>query len=169
MATSTIVLFIVNELKLPKPYFGVILTIQGIGAIAGAVIAPKASNKFGRSIMMTLGILLSSLVLLFQGFAPNIYIFVALATLGAFTISHWNVLLMAVYQTVIPNEIYGRIHGTRRTLVWGMMPIGSLIGGVLAQIGLRIPIYIGGAVATLIAFSAIKFLLRIGDLAESKA
>ena len=115
---------------------------------------------------MTLGIFVSSLVLLLQGFAPNIYIFVALATLGGFAISQWNILLMATYQTVIPNHLYGRIHGTRRTLVWGLMPIGSVLGGVLAQYGLRIPLYVGGVIASLIAIISIKFFMSIAKSVE---
>ena len=166
MGTSTMVLFLVEELEMPKPLFGVILTIQGLGAIVGSIVAPKASKKFGRTIMMTFGIFFSSLVLLGQGFSPNLFVFVALATFGAFTISQWNILLMATYQTVIPNELYGRIHGTRRTIVWGMMPFGSLIGGVLAHHSLRLPMYVGGVIATLIAGFSIRFLLSINDDAE---
>lgn len=167
MGTATMVLFLVKELEMPKPLFGVILTIQGLGAIAGSVIAPKASKKFGRSQMMTFGIFFSSLVLLGQGFSPNIYVFVALATFGAFSISQWNILLMATYQTVIPNDLYGRIHGTRRTIVWGMMPFGSLLGGALAHFSLRLPMYVGGFIATAIATFSVKFLLNIGKSVDS--
>jgi MFS family permease len=166
MGTATMVLFIIKELELPQQLFGVILTIQGIGAIAGAFVAPRLSKKFGRSYVMTFGITSSSLVLLLQGFSPNIYIFVALATFGGFAISQWNILLMATYQTVIPNELYGRIHGTRRTLVWGMMPIGSLLGGVLAHYSLRLPMYVGGVIATTIAFLSINFFLNISETAK---
>jgi MFS family permease len=167
MGTATMVLFIIKELELAPQYFGVVLTIQGVGALLGAIVAPKASKRFGRSIMMTLGIFVSSLVLLLQGFAPNIYIFVALATLGGFAISQWNILLMATYQTIIPNELFGRIHGTRRTLVWGMMPIGSLMGGVLAHFSLRLPMYVGGVIATIIAFFSIKFFMSIAKSVET--
>jgi MFS family permease len=167
MGTATMVLFIVKELELDPKYFGVMLTIQGLGALLGAIVAPKASKKFGRSIMMTLGITSSSVVLLLQGFSPNIFIFVALATLGGFAISQWNILLMATYQTIIPNELYGRIHGTRRTLVWGMMPIGSLIGGVLAHFSLRLPMYVGGVLASVIALSSITFLMSVAKSAET--
>ena len=166
MGTATMVLFVINELELPKKLFGVVLTIQGVGAILGGIAAPKLSKKFGRTPIMTFGIVASSLVLLGQGLAPNIYIFVALATFGSFTISQWNILLMATYQTVIPNELYGRIHGTRRTIVWGMMPFGSLLGGVLAHYSLRLPMYVGGVIATVIAGLSVGFLLRIGDQAE---
>ena len=169
MGTATMVLFIIEELKLPEQFFGVILTIQGIGAIAGAFAAPKLSEKFGRSYVMTFGIVSSSVVLLLQGFAPNIYVFVALATFGGFAISQWNILLMATYQSVIPNELYGRIHGTRRTLVWGMMPIGSLMGGVLAHYSLRLPMYVGGVIASVLAFLSIGFLLNIAETAKPSA
>jgi Na+/melibiose symporter-like transporter len=166
LGTATIVLFIIDELELPKQFFGVILTIQGLGAIVGATIAPRSSKKFGRGNVMVFGIVSSSIVLLLQGFSPNIYLFVALATFGSFAISQWNICLMATYQTVIPNELYGRIHGTRRTLVWGMMPIGSLLGGVLAHFSLRLPMYVGGAIATALAVTSIGFLLTITEPAE---
>ena len=166
MGMATVVLFIIKELELPKQLFGVILTIQGIGAITGAFMAPRLSKKFGRSRVMTVGITSSSLVLLLQGFSPNIYVYVALATFGGFAVSQWNILLMATYQTVIPTELYGRIHGTRRTLVWGMMPIGSLMGGVLAHYSLRLPMYVGGAIATTLAFLSIGFLLNIAETAK---
>jgi len=169
MGTATMVLFIIKELELAPKYFGVILMIQGVGALLGAIVAPKASKKFGRSIMMTLGITSSSVVLLLQGFSPNIYIFVALATFGGFAIAQWNILLMATYQTIIPNELYGRIHGTRRTLVWGMMPIGSLIGGVLAHYSLRLPMYVGGVIASVIALASIKFFLSVAGTAPAPA
>jgi MFS family permease len=161
MGTATMVLFIIKDLGLSEKYFGVIMAIQGVGAVAGSLIASRMSTKFGRSQVMTFAIVISSAVLLFQGFAPNIYILVALATFGGFVISQWNILLMATYQTVIPIELYGRIHGTRRTLVWGAMPIGSLLGGVLANFSLRLPMYVGGAIACAISIASITFFLNI--------
>ena len=161
MGTATMVLFIIKELGLQERFFGVILAIQGVGAILGALVASRTSSKFGRSKVMTFAIVASSAVLLIQGFSPNIYIFVALATFGGFVISQWNILLMATYQTVIPKELYGRIHGTRRTLVWGAMPLGSLLGGVLANFSLRLPLYVGGALACVVSIASISFLLNI--------
>ena len=161
MGSATMVLFIIKELGLQERFFGVILAIQGVGAILGALVASRTSSKFGRSKVMTFAIVASSAVLLLQGFSANIYIFVALATFGGFVISQWNILLMATYQTVIPKELYGRIHGTRRTLVWGAMPLGSLLGGVLANFSLRLPLYVGGALACVVSIASIGFLLNV--------
>jgi MFS family permease len=168
MATSTMVLFVIKELGLQERYFGVTMAIQGVGAIVGSLVASRASNKFGRSTVMAYAIVASSVLVLIEGFSPNIYIFVALATIGGFVISQWNILLMATYQTVIPQEFYGRIHGTRRTLVWGTMPFGALLGGVLAKVSLRLPMYVGGAIATIIAISSITFLLKLGENSRSE-
>lgn len=169
MAYATIVLFVIKELGMPERLFGVFLAIQGVGSIVGALTAPRVSSKFGRSKVMTFGIVSSSVLLLIQGFSPNIYVFGALATLTGFTITLWNILLMSIYQTVIPNELYGRIHGTRRTLVWGLMPIGSLLGGVLANFDLRLPLYVGGVVSTAIAILSMSFLLNIAESSRSES
>jgi MFS family permease len=79
--------------------------------------------------------------------------------------TYWNILVMATYQELIPNHLYGRIHGTRRTLVWGMMPFGSLLGGYVSTFGLRIPIFIGALVGTVISLFNLKFLIRLVAIA----
>ena len=64
---------------------------------------------------------------------------------------------------VIPNELYGRVHGARRTLVWGVMPLGSLCGGFLATYSLRLPYFLGGAVATAIALYSFRWLASLNQ------
>ena len=169
MSTSTIILFILNALNLKPALFGLALTIQGSGAIIGALLAPKLSTKFGRSRVMAVSIFLSSLLIFLQGLSPNIYVYIALAFIASFTITNWNILLMATYQSVIPSHLFGRIHGTRRTLVWGLMPFGSLMGGFIAKGGLRLPLLIGGAIATVIALLSFRFLLHVGESAAKEA
>ena len=98
------------------------------------------------------------------GISPNAYLFTAVSVVIGFTISVWNILLMSLYQSLIPPELYGRIHGARRTIVWGLMPIGALLGGVIARGGLRLPFIIGGAIATLISILSYTHIKRIGNL-----
>jgi len=163
MASSTSVLFILHQLHLKPTYFGALLTIEGIGAIVGGFMAPKLSKRFGRSRTMAFGIMTSAVLMLVIGFSPNIYFFAIVTTLELFAVTQWNVLLMAVYQSTIPSELYGRIHGTRRTLVWGLMPFGSLLGGVVAKGGLRLPFYLGGTLCTIIALFSLRFFLTVGN------
>ena len=157
-------LFILKELNVSPALFGVVLAIQGIGALAGSIAAPMVSKYLGRGKALAINVFFASLLVIFIGLSPNAYFFVAVSVLVGFTISVWNILLMSLYQSLIPPELYGRIHGARRTIVWGLMPIGALLGGVIARGGLRLPFLIGGSIATLIAFFSYKHIKRIGDL-----
>ena len=157
-------LFILKELNVPPALFGVVLAIGGIGALIGSIAAPMASRYLGRGRALAINVFFASFLVIFIGLSPNAYFFVAVSVLIGFTISVWNILLMSLYQSLIPPELYGRIHGARRTIVWGLMPIGALLGGVIARGGLRLPFLIGGSIATLIAFFSYKHIKRIGDL-----
>jgi MFS family permease len=157
-------LFILKELDAKPSFFGVILAIQGIGALLGSFAAPAISKKLGRGKGLAINLTLASMMVIATGLAPNLQIFTAISIVVGFTISTWNILLMSLYQSLIPAELYGRIHGARRTIVWGLMPIGSVIGGFVAQGGLRLPFLIGGGVATIIAITAVKQIIKIGDV-----
>ena len=157
-------LFILKELNVPPALFGVVLAIGGVGALIGSIAAPMASRYLGRGRALAINVFFASLLVIFIGLSPNAYFFVAVSVLIGFTISVWNILLMSLYQSLIPPELYGRIHGARRTIVWGLMPIGALLGGVIARGGLRLPFLIGGSIATLISIFSYKHIKRIGDL-----
>ena len=152
-----------KELNVAPALFGVTLAIQGMGALLGSVMAPMASKALGRGKALALNLFLASVMIVFTGLAPNVYVFVAITVVIGFTISVWNILLMSLYQSLIPANLYGRIHGARRTIVWGLMPIGSVIGGFIAKGGLRLPFLIGGAIATLISVLAYRRIVQVGD------
>jgi len=161
---STFVLFVLDVLKVPTAWYGVVILAPAAGSIIGGTLASRISERFGRMNVMSLSIFLGGFVLIFVGLAPNVYVWLILIVLQSALLTTWNVLLMSTYHQIIPNELFGRIHGTRRTLVWGIMPIGMVIGGLLAKIDLRAPIIIGGAVCTVIALFGIPFVRRLSSL-----
>ena len=161
---STAVLFVTQELRVTVAAFGIVGTAGAIGSILGSILAPKLSKRLGRPRTMAIALLVSGALTLATGFTPNFFVFYNLIILGSFSISIWNILLMSTYHQIIPNELFGRIHGTRRTLVWGMMPIGSLVGGLLATISLRTPYFVGGAVCVLLTVLGFRFILSLGSL-----
>ena len=156
-------LFVLKELDVAPAFFGAVLAIQGVGALLGSVLAPLASKRLGRGRALGLNLFLASVMIILTGLAPNVYVFVAVSVVIGFTISVWNILLMSLYQSLIPAHLYGRIHGARRTIVWGLMPLGSVIGGVIARGGLRLPFLIGGAIATFISVVSYRRIVQVGD------
>jgi MFS family permease len=163
LSTSTLILFITQTLGLQAKYFGVFMAAVGSGAVLGALVTPWLSKKFGRGLILAIAIFVSSITVIFQGLSPNYWVLGVVDFISSFSITIWNILLMSCYQVLIPAELYGRIHGARRTFVWGVMPIGAFLGGVIAKSGLRLPLIIGGIATTLISLSAFSFVYRLGN------
>ena len=163
LSTSTLILFITEILEVQAKYFGVLMAGAGSGGVLGGILTPILSKKFGRGAVLAVAIFISSITVVFQGISPNVWVFGVIGFISAFAITNWNILLMSCYQVLIPADLYGRIHGARRTFVWGVMPIGALLGGVIAQSGLRLPLIVGGIATTLISISAFTFVYRLGN------
>ena len=163
LANAILPLFIIEELGVEPRYLGILFAIQGVGALAGSVLAPRISKKLGRGRALALNLFIASLPVFLIGIVPNVWYFLILSIVIGATISVWNILLMSVYQSIIPRELYGRIHGARRTIVWGLMPIGSVIGGFVAREGLRFPYLIGGLISIIIVLFSFKRIVQIGE------
>ena len=167
-ATAAQVLYALKTQNVPENLYGFLMSSGAIGALGGAMIATHASKKFGRGTALALGITITTISELLVGFAPNAWVYAICMALGGFGVAAWNILLMSLYHTLIPNEIFGRIHGTRRTLVWGLMPLGSLLGGAIAKIDLRLPYIAAGLVSVVVATTSFAFIKRIGDSSDSR-
>jgi predicted MFS family arabinose efflux permease len=45
----------------------------------------------------------------------------------------YNIPQVSYRQVLVPKEIQGRMNASIRTLVWGIIPVGSIAGGLVAQ------------------------------------
>ena len=71
-------------------------------------------------------------------------------TLISFGVVLFNVTGLSLFQALTPQRILGRMNASRRWLVWGTIPLGNIVGGVLAStIGLRPTITVGAVGASL--------------------
>jgi len=164
--SATMILFMLKTLHLNPAYFGLAMSIQGLGSIFASLTASRMSMRFGRGRLMGMAMSIQCALWLVMACMTNIVPFIALGVVNGCLGTWWNILIMATYQELIPNHLYGRIHGTRRTLVWGMMPFGSLLGGYASSLlGLRAPIVIGGIFGLLISLFNVRFLVRLTDFA----
>ena len=164
VSSSTMVLFILDTLKTPTALLGVILATPAIGALLGSMIAQRLSERFGRMRVMASVMVLSAVVTVLMGLSPNYWTLALLLTISSLIVTHWNILLMATYHQIIPTHLFGRIHGTRRTLVWGSLPLGSLLGGLIAGVDLRFPFFAGGLFCLLISLHGYRFVVGLGDM-----
>jgi hypothetical protein len=55
--------------------------------------------------------------------------------------------------------MFGRVLGITRTLTWGLFPIATILGGLVARIDLRLPFLIGGAATAIVALLGMRLLI----------
>jgi Na+/melibiose symporter-like transporter len=160
-ASATLVLFVLNTLKIPEAGFGVFLLGGAVGGLLGSVVASRLQTRFGLGPIMAATNLLAGVSTLFIGVWPHPVSVIVMFALGSGAVTIWNILMMSLRQSIIPGRLLGRVHGTWRTLLWGSMPLGSLLGGGLALMGLTVPWIVAGATMTVLGLIFYRFLTSL--------
>ncbi len=146
MASGVFVLYVLDVLHLPAGNFGFVLLVAGLGGLLGGLATPPLVRAYGRGAVLVGGAALSAATLAAMGFTENGYVGAALFGASAFGVMLWNVITMSLRQALIPQELFGRVQGAYRTVVWGAIPVGALLGGVLAHVfGIPAVFVIAGA------------------------
>jgi MFS family permease len=155
MIFSIFLVFAVRDLHLHAATIGMIITLANICTLLGALTATRLSRRLGVGpTILVLGAIdgFSSLFIPFArgGFAIP-FIVVARFVYGYCAIGA-NVNGISLYQTITPDRMLGRANASRRFVVWGVIPFGGLIGGVLGStIGLRHALLVG-AIGSALSF-----------------
>ena len=133
MATAVMVLWALDVLGVGQAGYGLLLTASGVGAVLGGLAAAPLAARIGRPATLVLGGVVASLSTVGAGLSRTGLLAGALLALAAAGVMFWNVLTMSLRQALIPQHLFGRVQGGYRTLVWGAIPLGALLGGVLAD------------------------------------
>jgi MFS family permease len=160
-ATASFVLFLVKEAGLPPALYGTFLLTGAAGGILGSLFAAWFKRRLGAGTTMAFANLFSCASLLLVGLVPTLWAAAIGFFLSSFTVLVWNVLVMTLRQSIVPGALLGRVHGTWRTLLWGSMPLGSVVGGLLARINLALPFELAGGAGVIGAVIFFRFLQRL--------
>jgi len=160
-ATASFVLFLVKQTGLPPSLYGVFLLTGAAGGVLGSVFASRFNRRLGLGWTMAWSNLVCCLALLVVGLFPVLWVSAAAFFASSFAVLIWNVLMLTLRQSIIPGALLGRVHGTWRTLLWGTMPLGSVIGGLLARVDLALPFQLAGGAGVLAALVFFRFLTTL--------
>lgn len=151
MPNAVLVLYVLDVVHLPQASYGLVLVGTGVGGLVGGLVAPMLSRRLGRVRTLSLTSVLFPLPLFAMSLTHDPIIGCALYGLSAFFVMIGNVLSMSLRQALIPEELFGRVQGSYRTLVWGGIPIGALAGGVLASMTNVPAVFAVGGIGCLLA------------------
>jgi|HubBroStandDraft_1064217.scaffolds.fasta_scaffold03137_6 MFS family permease len=155
---------------------GLVLTMEGVGAVLGSLVAARLSRRWGLGPALIGSIVVANLAPLLIPAAPDGWalsaplIGLALMINGAGLVVY-NIQAISVRQAAVSSDVLGRTNAGFQFAVTGTAGIGALIGGVLGElIGLRATMVVG-ALGTLVAM---WFVIRspipgLRDLAELQA
>ncbi|HSP72042.1 MAG TPA: hypothetical protein VLN26_06710 [Gaiellaceae bacterium] len=153
-----ILVYAVRRWELSAGELGLAFMLGNIGWLVGAVVAGRTSRVLGLGRALVLGGALGGapfllIPLLPKAYAiPTLVVVEAVAQLGVVIV---NINGISLYQTQVPARLLGRMSASRRWIVWGVIALGNLLGGVLAsQIGLRTTLIVGASIS-LVAVTAL--------------
>ena len=138
--------FAVRELELRPGLIGVVFAVSNIGYLVGALLANRLSRRFGVGPTIIIGASGSiSLILLAAAPTSNpIPFLIAAQAISGMGIPIYNITQVSFRQAITPERLQGRMNSVMRFIVWGVMPLGALLGGALASwFGLRTAIWVG--------------------------
>ena len=144
-----LLLYAYRILGISKGVIGIIFSIGATGFLIGTLVSSSLTKRlgFGRTIALAsalgFGLLLAPVA---RGGLAVLVIGLAFF-ISAFGNPIYNINQVSLRQVITPNRLQGRMNATMRTIVWGTIPIGSLLGGIFStRLGIVPTLIVGGLV-----------------------
>jgi MFS family permease len=144
-----LLIYATQVLGLDALAIGSLFSIGAVGAILGAFAAGRLAHRLGVGPTITTAMVLCGAGTLLIPLASPPPLLGAVTIAVALFISGFGntisvIHVITVRQTITPDELLGRMNASYRTLTYGAIPIGALIGGLLGEtIGLRGTMLVG--------------------------
>jgi MFS family permease len=174
---AVFLVYAVRRLGLGAGEVGLVFSVSNVGFLAAALTAGRVARRLGTGPTIIAAAATIGPALLLVPLAPTAhpipFLVVGLAA-SAYAGVTYNITALSYMQATTPNRMLGRMNATRRFIVWGTIPLGSLLGGVIAsEIGLRTSIFVGAIGATVafvpVLFSPFRSLRIVTPLVEPTA
>lgn len=147
--------------------FGILVSAFALGGVLGGLFAPRiAVQGPGRAI--TTAILLAAAAELVMGVFSHALVISGMLVVLGFAGAVWNVVTTSLRQRLVPDRLLGRVNSAHRMLSWGSIPMGALLGGLIARsFGLRAPFLFAAVILVGLAVVTRGLARRLVASAES--
>ncbi len=149
---SLLILYARHDLHLTAAAIGLIFAAGGVGALIGALAAPRLARAIGQGRAIFAATAWFSVHLLVIPLATGPHAALILAgneLLGGAAVMVFDVNAMTLAQLRTPPRLLGRMGATMGFITQGAKPLGALLGGVLGELlGLHGALWVAGAGGT---------------------
>lgn len=131
-------ILVLRDIGLSPLVFGLLMTAGSIGGTIGAIAAPGLARRLTPGTLIPLTVLVSWLTFFGMPLAGTVEssavamsILTATQVITMMSVVAYNITQVSIRQRLCPKDLLGRMNASIRFVVWGVMPIGSLIAGWL--------------------------------------
>ncbi|MFI7673235.1 MFS transporter [Actinophytocola sp. NPDC049390] len=135
------VLYLVRDLDVPAGWVAAIFAAAGPGAMVGSWLSIAVMRRLGlgRTVVWGVGAATSVLLLVpLSGFAGSLWLVIVLLAASQFGYGLFSqigtVIQTTLRQVLTPDDMQGRVVASLRAMSLAMVPVGALLGGVLADV-----------------------------------
>ena len=136
--------------------YGTLLTFVGVGALTGALSLAAAGRYIGRGELLSYAAYGFASMLIVLSLVRDSTLAAGVLLLTGFSMIVSNATTNGLLQSIVPDDLRGRVMAAYTFVFVGMSPLGSLIGGAVARVaGVAWAIGAGGAI--MLAFAIAVF------------
>ena len=174
LLVAIFVLYASRTLGLSAGTIGIVLGVASVGALLGAMIAPRVGRLLGIGRAVVIGAVLFPVPMALFPLAHGSHVVSSAMLLTGEFFASVGVMIFDVNQNsllalAIPQALRSRVVGAYRFVNYGTRPVGALLGGILGSaIGLRETMWIsvvGATLGVLFLFASPMPTVREQDLA----
>ncbi|MEZ4365515.1 MAG: MFS transporter [Kofleriaceae bacterium] len=142
-------LYCLRTLQLDEATFGAIIGVGGLGALGGALVAPRlvAAVGLGRGLLVSATVSVGCELLIPLAAGPLPVVVALLVThqlLGDGFRVAYQIHAVSLRQRLLPDEVLGRANAALHVCTSGLLPIAALVAGGLADaFGTRTAVWVG--------------------------
>ena len=159
MVLAVFFVLLARDLHVSAGVIGLITSTSAIGGLVGSLVASRFATRVGPGRAIWISAAAGGPCAFVAPFVQHDWT-LALLALAQIVMSMatviYNITQVSFRQGLCPPDLLGRMNATMRFLVWGTMPLGGVIGGVLGStIGVRETLFVaaaGGSLAFLPVF-----------------
>jgi hypothetical protein len=136
MAGALEIIFLVRIVHISPAEVGLLFSIGSLGGILGGVLAGRLAKWIGTARIIWFSMLVFGaipIVLPLTAAGWRLVLFPISVAGLSFAAVVYNIAQVSYRQIICPPELLGRMNAAMRWIVWGTLPLGGLLGGVLGS------------------------------------
>lgn len=141
-------ILVLRTLGMSATQLGLLLSAGALGGILGALTRPAWITRLGIGRCIVITNIVGVSALLAQPASVHVpvaaaWVIACSGVISSYFITIYNVTQMSLRQEICPPDMLGRMNAIFRFAVWGVMPLGSFVAGIIASwVGVEATMYI---------------------------